>query len=311
MELFAVLDQVVAADDPIGGDVVTEAAERGWIMPFAPGQYVYGPEWTALTRHLQRGLLDRAAHLGFDEWLFPRMIPIEAVRNFRLTQFAPELLITLDGGRQVLDPVQCLPIYHQLSHTRVDPQRLPLRIVETMGGWTWRDEAPERFDGPIRAREFLRVELFWLASRSDAVSIRAEVRDSVVAFLRDLGLSVQIVVGEGCMDIPAVVDSQAAARTIDEVPVLDIEIPLRDPERADGSLRPAAKEDFEEVSGCAVEGAHHLAAFDIGSDVPDLASGCCGVGLNRLAVGFLHQHGFDARRWPIDVPAARRSVHSA
>ena len=305
------LDQVVTAEDPRGGDVVTEAVDRGWIMPFAPGQYIYGSQWTALTRHFQRELLDRATQLGFDEWLFPRMIPIEAVRNFRLTQFAPELLITLDGGQQVLDPVQCLPIYHLLSGTRVDQRRLPLRIVETMGGWTWRDETPERFDGPIRAREFLRVEHFWLAPMSDAVSIRAEVRDSVVAYLRELGLSVQVVVGEGCMNIPAVAGAQAAARTIDEVPVLDIEIPLRDPGNADGSQRPVAKEHFEEIAGCTVEGAHHLAGFDIGSDVPDLASGCCGVGLNRLLVGFLFQHGFDARDWPIDVPSARRSVPSA
>lgn len=180
-----------------------------------------------------------------------------------------------------------------------------------MGGWTWRDEPAERLDGPIRAREFLRVEHFWLAPKDGAVDIRARVRESVVGFLRELGISVQIVVGEGCMDIPVVKEAQAAARSIDEVPVLDIEIPLRDPKHTDGTLRPEAKEDFEEISGCTVEGAHHLESFRIRSDVPDLTSGCCGVGLNRLAVGFLYQHGFDPAQWPIDVPAARRTVPSA
>lgn len=104
MELFAVLDQIVTPAEPRGGDVVAEAVERRWIMPFASGQYVYGPKWTALTRHFQQELLVRAIAMGFEEWLFPRMIPVEAVHNFRLTQFAPDLLLSVDGGREILDP---------------------------------------------------------------------------------------------------------------------------------------------------------------------------------------------------------------
>lgn len=311
MELFTVLDQIVTPGEPRGGDVVAEATKRRWIMPFATGQYVYGPEWTALTRHLQQELLTRAARIGFQEWLFPRMIPAEAVRSFQLTQFAPHLLLTLDGGKQVLDPVQCLPMYHLFANAEIDSRRLPLRIVETMGGWTWRDEAVDELDGPIRAREFLRVEHVWLAPHDEGVTIRAQVRDSVVTFLRELGLSVQVVVGEGCMDIPSIQKSLSAAQAIDEVPVLDLEIPLRDPLHADGSLRPNAKEDFEEICGCTVEGDHQVDNFGIHSDAPGLASGCCGVGLNRLAVGFLYQHGFDPTQWPIDVPAARSASSGA
>jgi seryl-tRNA synthetase len=304
MELFTILDRIMAPHRPVGGDVVAEALDRGWIRSFAPGQYLYGPEWTALTRTFQRSLLARAAELGFEEWLFPRLVPRTAVDDFRLTQFAPELLLSVDGGREVLDPVQCLPLYHLLAGERLDTSTLPIKIVETMGGWTWRNEQPEDLDGPIRAREFLRVEHVWMAPLEDAVRIRAQVRDGVIGFLLELGLSVQVVAGEGCMDIPAVREKLEAATSMDDVPVLDLEIPLRPPSREDGtSPDDPQPQDFEEISGCTVEGLHHLRDFRITGDMPDLASGCCGVGLNRLVVGFLHQHGFDRGGWPVDVPA--------
>ncbi|MGN2635048.1 hypothetical protein ACTD5D_02395 [Nocardia takedensis] len=305
MELFTILDRIMAEEKPVGGDVVQEAIDRQWIRSFAPGQYVYGPEWASLIRFFQRSLLERAARLGFEEWLFPRLIPKKAVDNFQLTQFAPELLVTVEDGQEILDPVQCLPLYHLLSGTRVDPSLLPLKITETMGGWTWRNEELEKLDGPIRSREFLRVEHVWMAPLDQAFKFRREVLDSVVAFLGELGLSVQLVAGEGCMDIPVVRDALERATSIDEVPVIDIEIPLRTPVREDDQSPDVPHPgDFEEISGCTVEGFHHLEGFAISSDVPDLASGCCGVGLNRLAVGFLYQHGFDRTKWPIETTAS-------
>ena len=298
MELFSTLDRKMATATPVGGDVVEQALDRRWIRPFAPGQYLYGPEWTALVRSLQDTLLDTAARLGFAEWMFPRLIPRAAVDNFRLTQFAPELLLAADGGQEILDPVQCLPVYHHLSGTRIGRDEVPMTIVETLGGWTWRNEDPDRLDGPIRAREFLRVEYFWLAPLGDAVALRRTVLDAVTTLLGELGLSVQLVVGEGCMDIPSVRDKQERAAALDEVPVIDIEIPLREPTPHPSGQPGPHKEDFEEIAGATVEGSHHLHDFDITSDVPDLASGCCGVGLNRLVVGFLYQHGFDPSTWP-------------
>jgi seryl-tRNA synthetase len=258
VELFSVLDRRMTGREPVGGDVVQEAIHRGWIRPFAPGQYLYGPEWAALVRGLQSALLSRGRQLGFAEWLFPRLIPREAAENFRLTQYAPDLLLATQDGSEILDPVQCLPVYYHFRGIHVDPAMLPLKIVETMGGWTWRNEHPDRFDGPIRAREFLRVEYFWLAPLSETVRLRAAVRDAVTSLLRELGLSVQLVVGEGCMDIPVVADAQDRAMTADEVPVIDIEIPLRPPTRYPGRGSGPHKEDFEEISGCTVEGSHHL-----------------------------------------------------
>ena len=54
-----------------GGDVTAEALDRGWIHEFAEGQYIYGAPWVRLLRKLQSAVLDRAAELGFEEWLLP------------------------------------------------------------------------------------------------------------------------------------------------------------------------------------------------------------------------------------------------
>ncbi len=57
MKLSEIIDQVQVRAPASGGDVTSEALNRGWLLPFAEGQYVYGPEWTALTRCLQAILL--------------------------------------------------------------------------------------------------------------------------------------------------------------------------------------------------------------------------------------------------------------
>jgi seryl-tRNA synthetase len=297
MKLSEVIEQKVIQTPVAGGEVSEEAIRRGWLLPFAEGQFVYGPEWTALLRRLQGILLSQAADLGFREYLFPRLIPAEAVHDFRLSQFKPGLLWRADGDR-VLDPVQCLPLYQVLRGHRFPSDQLPLMIVETLGGWTWRRERAADLDGAFRAVEFARVEHAWIAPPTEAARIRNMVRDAVVSKLIELGLSVQTVVGEPCMPIEEIELRREEALSADDVPVIDIELRVR-PQRDAGVLTP---QDFDEIGGCTIEGDHHLASFDIGQeDGGPLWSGCCGIGLNRLVIGFLFQHGFDSSNWPDTV----------
>jgi seryl-tRNA synthetase len=180
-------------------------------------------------------------------------------------------------------------------------------VVETLGGWTWRRERPADLDGAFRAVEFARVEHAWIAPPADAARIRNVVRDAAVAQLTELGLSVQTVVGEPCMPIDEIERRREEAQSADDVPVIDIELRVR-PQRDPDALTP---KDFDEIGGCTIEGDHHLASFDIGrEDGGPLWSGCCGIGLNRLIIGFLFQHGFDASHWPDAVARGLPSTAS-
>ena len=299
MELGTILASSGEFGNVFGGDVHEEARDRGWIREFAEGQYVYAAPWARLVRHLQQGILERAARAGFEEWLFPRLIPRQALDDFRLTQFAPELLMPAGPqGQYVLDPVQCISLYQLLRGSRLPLADLPVRVVETLGGWTWRNEYTEELDGPIKAREFLRVEHVFLGTRDQVRSTRATVREGLTSLLSEWELSWQLVAAEGCMEIPSMVQAQIDATTADEVPVQDIEVPLssRRPDRG----RPWWAEDFDprfdlrEISGCSAEGTHLTEQFGITTEGEELWSGCCGIGLNRLAVAFLYRHGFDA-----------------
>jgi len=299
MKLGTILATSGDSHELFGGDVRAEALERGWISDFATGQYVYRANWVKLLRYLQRDLLDQARAAGFEEWLFPRLIPRQALEDFRLTQYAPELLVPAGPeSQQVLDPVQCISLYQMLRGSKIPLADLPLKSVETMGGWTWRNEHEDELDGPIKAKEFLRVEHVFLGTRDQVRATRAQVREGFTRLLSGWDLSWQVVAAEGCMEIPSLVKSQDDAATPDEVPVQDIEVPLSS-DRSDRA-RPGwadhfdARFDLREISGCSSEGTHLTERFGITTEGEELWSGCCGMGLNRLAVAFLYRHGFEA-----------------
>ena len=329
MELGTVLAECRLPKPPYGGDVMGQAQDRGWIKPFGYGQFIYTRPWVALLRRVQDMILHRAVFdLGFEEWMFPRMIPREALDAFQLTQFAPELLMQADPARgSFLDPVQCVAFYHHLRNSELDPERLPLKVVECLGGWTWRNESPDRLDGPYRAVEFARVEHVYIGTPEQVRTTRRAVQTSLVSMLTEIGLSWHLVVGKGCMDIPSILTAQHEACTPDEVPVQDIEVPIRGALKDDGwpvdmingshyhvvdgeyRLRKndAFYLDADEICGCSVEGNHLVTSFNIRSNNDqELWSGCCGMGLNRLVVGILYQHGFDKSNWPDPLAAPSR-----
>ena len=307
MQLGTILDSSGEIGELVGGDVGAEALERHWIKQFANGQYVYCAQWVRLLRRLQSGILNEAYRNGFQEWLFPRLIPKRALQDFRLTQYAPELLMPAGpNGDHVLDPVQCISLYQLLRGTRLALSELPLRVVETLGGWTWRNEHPEELDGPVKAREFLRVEHVFLGTREQVRQTRETTSRGFTRLLSGWGLSWQVVAAEGCMEIPSMVAAQEAAQTAEEVPVQDIEVPLSsiryDRNRPGWADRFDHRFDLREISGNSSEGTHLTEHFEITSeDGAELWSGCCGIGLNRLVVAFLYRHGFEATEKMLDA----------
>lgn len=329
MRVGAVLAEHRQPAPPRGGDVISQVHDAGWVIPFAAGQFLYRGPWVRLTRALQEHIVGRARELGFEEWIFPRLLPRTAVDSFQLTQYTPDLLV--DAGVEqshVLDPVQCVSLYHALRGRRLQAKDLPLRAVETLGGWTWRNETPERMEGPYRAVEFNRVEHVFIGTPDEVRANRAEVRDMLLELLTGLGLSWQLVVGSGCMEIPSVESARDGATTLEDVPVQDIEVPIRGAlsrdERPSGFAGESHERltdeglisepndafylDTDEISGCSVEGDHLTERFGLSrSDGEPLWSGCCGIGLNRLVLGLLYQHGLDAGAWPDELQKLTRA----
>jgi len=321
MKLGTVLREARLTTPPRGGEIMVEAQERGWIQPYARGQYIYRPPWVRLARCFQENIRRRAIErLGFEEWLFPRMVPKAALDSFQLTQFTPDLLVQADSaGTYFLDPVQCVSIYQFLRGRELDARELPLKIVECMGGWTWRNETDSDMDGPFRSREFLRIEHVYIGSPADVIRARRQVQDELLGLLNSLGMSFQVVVGKGCMDLPSIKARQLEATSSDDVPVHDIEVPIRGALRHEPDRDPLKTEshicmndgetferkndafylDADEICGCSSEGDHLVSSFNIrAKDGSPVWSGCTGMGINRLVLGFLYQHGFDEKHWP-------------
>lgn len=291
-----------------------EAVERRWITPFADGQYIYGAPWAHLVRLLQTELVRRAGILGFEEWLLPRYIPHEALDSFKLTQFAPDLLLRA-GEDHYLDPVQCVSFYHHLRGRTFRAGELPVRVVEAMGGWTWRNETKAMLDGPYRAKEFLRVEHVFCGTPEQVRQVRKDLCESISRLFSEFGIAWQVVVGSGCMDLPSLTQARESAQQADDVPVQDIEVPIRGAlsklpdlplpyttthtKLSHGKLVSCISDhaywDHDEVCGCSVEGDHLTRDFSITDESGQpVWSGCCGVGLNRLVLALLYQHGFDS-----------------
>ena len=159
------------------------------------------------------------------------------------------------------------------------------------------------------------------------------MRNGITAVLSELELTWFVTVGAGCMDLPAMNAARNAATGLEDAPVQDIEVRVRgaltDSRRRDeryttkqhheligSSLREVPNTDqyadADEISGCTVEGTHLTERFDIAGETGEtLFSGCCGVGLNRLAIAFLYAHGFEPKAWPDAVASRLRGQQTA
>lgn len=287
--------------EPRNEGVLEESIQRGWLNSFGVGQWAYSGEWARLFRALQRAFVHRVqSRHGFVEWAFPRILPLELVSHLGLTTYRPGMLfeVVMHADREqsigFLDPVQNVAMYELFRGKKMHRPELPLKIVECLGGWTWRNEDPAELEGAIRTREFLRVECAFLGERRHVRDLRAAVEQEMVAFLQDLQLPWKVVVGVGCLETPAMKVLRQQSEHADDVPVHDIEVYL-------GGDR------WLEVAGCSIESEEILCDFQITSDSEAvLGSGCCGIGLNRLVHCLFSHHGLDSEDWPQELHDALR-----
>lgn len=189
------------------GDPTEEAIKRGWIKKFpGRGQWFYTPPMAALCRAFESLLIEKVVEpLGFEECLFPKLIPLSIMYKMRYLEGLPEgmyycsapkrdpelfkkfkneliikkeipINLLKEGLRDpsyVLAPAQCEPFYEFLSHEVVDKSELPIKFFDR-SGWTYRWEAGGA-KGLDRVHEFQRIEMVWLGTPEDVEKLEIKL----------------------------------------------------------------------------------------------------------------------------------------
>lgn len=258
---------------------------------------------------------------GFEEYIFPRMVPDEVLaktgwltnhreevwfvdprREFNFTPDEPGWFNKQEQFPSapypyVLDPIQCISLYYALYNKTLQPDRLPIKAFEYQGGWSHRYESMA--EGLVRGIEFLRLELVWIAQRDEADAIRTKVLDATLNALAErLELNVTIERGDSCFEEPVLLGREPGfnrdqlTRLVKQAASIDVCVPYH-----------SEKEPLEIASA----GRHDMLPkrfqIKVGSSEEAMYpwSGCLGIGLTRLAAVFLKKHGFNTNEWPKEI----------
>jgi len=309
-------------------DVAVEAEKRRWAKRYpGRGQWIYMPPMAALVRGIIQLLVERVAKpLGFEEWMFPRLVPMEVFKKLTTyiehlpdgvfyvcvpprdpsvfedfkreyvlrRELRTDLLKQILGEPEyIMEAIQCTAFYQSFSGELVRVEDLPVKAYEVLGGWTWRNEAGG-VEGIVRTNEFLRMEMVFLGTPEQVTEIRNKVTDLTLEVLeKDLDMEWRIVAGAPFYLSP----QEASKRMIDishinKIPTLDIEVYL--PYRG-----PRDKAEWLEITAASVHRDFYVRNFKV-KEVKgrDIWTGCVGHGLSRWAAGFLARHGFEFDEWP-------------
>ncbi len=326
-----VLEQAKPKPVKVKLEVASEAEKLGWIKRFpAKGQWIFTAPMVGLLKVMRDLIIEYVCKpLGFEEWMFPRLIPMSVLaklssyvehlpegmfyvcvpprdpsafdeykREYALKRILRKDLLKgiLGEPEYILDAVQCPPFYQFFSEETVRLEDLPIKVYECMGGWTWRNEAGG-VEGLARTNEFWRMEMVYLGSPNDVVKIRDEVVSRTIELVdKILDLEWRVVVGA-----PFYLSSEEASKrridisSRDKIPTLDVECYL--PYRGE-----RGKAEWLEITAASVHYTHYVSAFKI-KEVKgrEIWTGCTGHGLTRWATAFLAQHGFNPSEWPSKV----------
>ncbi len=283
--------------------VEEEAEKIGWIKKIGNGQYVLKKEMAALFIAFQELLRNVSKEMDFEEWIFPRLQTKEVIQNFGwldIENLRPELFTVQqfeDDGQRMsnewfLDPLQCPSFYRYLKESSpLMLEKLPLKVHEWRGGWTYRNEKTTRLQSGFgTSLEFSGLELVFAGTLEQVKEIRFETMMAILHVLESMQLNFRLVVGSSC-----------SHKKNDGVPGGE-PISLYDISTLDIEVRVPQENTYIEIGGADFIGERLIRNFGITSqDGTQLYSGCQGVGWQRLAKAFLSQKGFDPKNWPLCI----------
>lgn len=313
-----VVKQGPPVEHPFKEDPFELAKERGWVVPFpGRGQFIYAAPYTKLLRVLEDLCIEKVAlELGFEESMFPKLIPLEVMQKMPgyldelpegmyyvcppprepevFTDFKKELKLTkkitakklkecLKDPAYVLAPAQCEPFYQSFVGRHVKLEDLPLKFFDR-SGWTYRWEGGG-VEGFIRVQEFRRIEFTFIGKPDDVVKIRDELRDKSVELVEQLGMEWRLLIAtpfylrEG--GIAEDVSDSSKVATYD----LEVRLPYNNGWLELGSFNVHRTKFVDTFKIKEIKGR-------------EIWTGCYGFGSSRWVAGFLAQHGLDPENWP-------------
>jgi len=308
-------------------DPMMVAIELGWIEEFpARGQWIYTVPFAQLFEIIKQILLEEIAlKLSFKPFLLPKLIPLAVMKKMpgylddipegmyyvcppprepkAFDEFKYELKLTGNISKQklmkaikepeyVLAPAQCEPFWQFYSNKVLNADEFPFKYYDC-SGWTYRWEGGGT-EGIVRLQEFQRIELTYVGTPDQVVSIRDQIVEECIKVadkLLDMEWRVTAAIPFWAKEGEIKVDIHDSKN----IPAYDIEIYL--PYR--GSRTDS---EWLEVAGCFVHKTKFVESFKIHEIKGRLIwTGCTGLGVSRWVAAFLATHGFDSENWPKSV----------
>jgi seryl-tRNA synthetase len=283
-------------------ELTEKAIQEKYLIELSQGIYVFTPKMVSLINELRKVLIDGIAlEGGFEEWIFPRIIPEHKIKDTGWLKHHPNQAFLVHSlpnsnalvGRFLLDPIQCVSLYSILSDKNIEAvipnTKLPFKVFEVNGGWTYRNESD--LEGLFKSKAFLRIEFIYFATSNEVFEIRNTILEKSITLLNDkFNLNLTKAKGDSCfLESPPIEDSGGKYLKIG----VDVS-----PQTATIDIvyqRNETKEFLELASGTAA-GNHIPTRFNItSSQTTDLCSGCFGLGLNRIALAILESSNFELK----------------
>jgi seryl-tRNA synthetase len=304
-------------------DPATVALKKGWIKEWpARGQWLYMPQFTKLYRFFTQKAIELAEELGYQEAMFPKLLPVEILAKNKYIEGLPDGVFyvcapernpeafekvkceavihnkvpiktikpLLKDPTHYLAPAQCEPFYQMLDGERLDVKDLPIKMFDATG-YTWRNEGGG-VKGLLRVNEFQRVELVFIDTPENC----EKIRNKATKALQNLGDSYGIIWKTCVQDDPFYLEGRRVEQQNADLPgVPTYELDAWFPYLGDYEDPKA----FKAIGSTNVHGDHFCKGFHI-KEIKDktLWTGCVGIGVTRWAAAILAQYGFDPKDWP-------------
>lgn len=301
-------------------DPTEEMEKRGWIKRFAVGEWLHTPISAKILRTMceivYRELLKP---LKFEEVVLPKMMPLDVwLRTGHMPGSAnvfyyvsrPESWdpkewedlvdvvkvtnkIPLDLLKKKLTaPIggmcyaQCLPFYWFFEKKSVPDKGLPIKVWDS-SGTSHRWEAGG-LKGLERVTEFHRIEVIWMGTKEQALSIR----DQIMKIYKRIFNKILNLEWRTAWVVPWYMEQAGELEVEKEMGTIDFEayLPFR------GTRK---KSEWLEFQNLTVAGTKFSDAWKFKTvSGKEIWTGCTGIGLERWMITFLAQKSLEPKKWP-------------